>query len=59
MAEDYAALYLLAAVGLILFPLAMVVFYGSRLLHRTFTVKRKALKLYIETRVEQRREEPP
>lgn len=56
MAEDYAALYLLAAVGLILFPLAMVVFYGSRLLHRTFTVKRKALKLYIETRVEQRRE---
>ena len=56
MAEDYAALYLLAAVLLILFPLAMVVFYGARLIHRTFVKERKALKLYLETRVEQHRE---
>ena len=55
-AEDYAALYLLAAALLIVFPLGTTVFYGARFLHRTSLEKRRELKSYLETRVEQHRE---
>jgi hypothetical protein len=56
MAEDHAALYLLMAILLILFPFGTTAFYGIRFLRRTVRTERAKLKKRIEDRIECRRE---